>query len=144
MAGEVYVKINGQMHYLWRAVDHEGGVLEPFRYQERDKKAVLKFMKKIMKCHGCAKIIKPTACKTRAGNAKVLADEDGARIDLRARRLPQPLQQRTSLISRDDYKVQRTPWPNGGQWQSKLERLLPTCGNERLVAVGLAAPPHEL
>lgn len=21
---EVYVKINGQMHYLWRAVDHEG------------------------------------------------------------------------------------------------------------------------
>jgi hypothetical protein len=25
---EVYVKINGQMHYLWRAVDHEGEVLE--------------------------------------------------------------------------------------------------------------------
>ena len=27
---EVYVKINGQMHYLWRAVDHEGEVLESF------------------------------------------------------------------------------------------------------------------
>ena len=26
---EVYVKINGQMRYLWRAVDHEGEVLEP-------------------------------------------------------------------------------------------------------------------
>ena len=26
---ETYVKINGQMHYLWRAVDHEGEVLEP-------------------------------------------------------------------------------------------------------------------
>lgn len=25
---EVYVKINGEMHYLWRAVDHEGEVLE--------------------------------------------------------------------------------------------------------------------
>jgi transposase-like protein len=25
---EIYVKINGQMHYLWRAVDHEGEVLE--------------------------------------------------------------------------------------------------------------------
>ena len=27
---EVYVKINGQMRYLWRAVDHEGEVLESF------------------------------------------------------------------------------------------------------------------
>ena len=27
---EVYVKINGEMHYLWRAVDHEGEVLESF------------------------------------------------------------------------------------------------------------------
>lgn len=25
---EVYVKINGEMYYLWRAVDHEGEVLE--------------------------------------------------------------------------------------------------------------------
>ena len=25
---EMYVKINGEMHYLWRAVDHEGEVLE--------------------------------------------------------------------------------------------------------------------
>ena len=25
---EVFVKINGQTHYLWRAVDHEGEVLE--------------------------------------------------------------------------------------------------------------------
>ena len=27
---EVYVKINGEMHYLWRAVDHEGEVIESF------------------------------------------------------------------------------------------------------------------
>ena len=27
---EVFVKINGEMHYLWRAVDHEGEVLESF------------------------------------------------------------------------------------------------------------------
>ena len=31
---EVYVKINGQMHYLWRAVDHEGEVLEIIRHQD--------------------------------------------------------------------------------------------------------------
>ena len=34
---EVYVKINGEMRYLWRAVDHEGEVLESFVTKERDK-----------------------------------------------------------------------------------------------------------
>ena len=49
---EVYVKINGQMHYLWRAVDHEGEVLESFVTKERDKAAALKFIKKALKRHG--------------------------------------------------------------------------------------------
>jgi hypothetical protein len=31
---EVYVKINGEMRYLWRAVDHEGEVLESFVTKE--------------------------------------------------------------------------------------------------------------
>ncbi len=49
---EVYVKINGQMHYLWRAVDHEGEVLEALATKERDKAAALRFMKKAMKRYG--------------------------------------------------------------------------------------------
>jgi len=49
---EMYVKINGQMHYLWRAVDHEGEVLESFATRTRDKATALKFMKKAMKRHG--------------------------------------------------------------------------------------------
>ena len=32
---EVFVKINGETHYLWRAVDHEGEVLESLRHQTR-------------------------------------------------------------------------------------------------------------
>src|SRR5665213_683658 len=36
---EVYVKINGEMRYLWRAVDHEGEVLESCVSKERDKVA---------------------------------------------------------------------------------------------------------
>ncbi len=40
---EVYVKINGQMHYLWHAVDHEDEVLESSATKERHKKAALKF-----------------------------------------------------------------------------------------------------
>ena len=54
---QVYVKINGEMHYLWRAVDHEGEVLESFATKERDNAAALKFMKKLMKHHGCARAI---------------------------------------------------------------------------------------
>ena len=49
---EVYVKINGEMRYLWRAVDHEGEVLESFVTTTRDKAAALKFIKKAMKRHG--------------------------------------------------------------------------------------------
>ena len=44
------------MRYLWRAVDHEGEVLESFVTKERDKAAALKLMKKLMKRHGCAKV----------------------------------------------------------------------------------------
>lgn len=54
---EVYVKINGEMHYLWRAVDREGEALESFASKTRDKPAALKFMKKLMKRHGRAKVI---------------------------------------------------------------------------------------
>jgi|GEM_PF-1051440 hypothetical protein len=36
---EVFVKINGERHYLWRAVDHEGEVLESFVTKTRDKKS---------------------------------------------------------------------------------------------------------
>ncbi|WP_411286352.1 IS6 family transposase, partial [Phenylobacterium sp.] len=49
---EVYVKINGQMHYLWRAVDHEGEVLESYVTKTRDKAAALAFIKRAMKRHG--------------------------------------------------------------------------------------------
>src|SRR5579871_6440104 len=49
---EVYVKINGEMHYLWRAVDHEGEVLESLATKERDKAAALKRMKRLMKRYG--------------------------------------------------------------------------------------------
>lgn len=51
---EMYVKINGEMHYLWRAVDHEGEILESYVTKKRDKAAALTFMKKTLKRHGRA------------------------------------------------------------------------------------------
>ena len=49
---EMYVKLNGEMVYLWRAVDHEGEILESFVTRKRDKSAALAFMKKALKRHG--------------------------------------------------------------------------------------------
>jgi putative transposase len=49
---EMYVKLNGEMVYLWRAVDHEGEILESYITKTRDKSAALAFMKKTLKRHG--------------------------------------------------------------------------------------------
>ena len=54
---EVFVKINGERHYLWRAVDHKGEVLESYVTKTRDKKAALKFLKKTMRKHGGPEVI---------------------------------------------------------------------------------------
>ena len=54
---EVFVKINGETHYLWRAVDHEGEVLESFVTKRRDRRAALAFLKKAMKRYGPPKVI---------------------------------------------------------------------------------------
>lgn len=54
---EVFVKIDGERHYLWRAVEHEGEMLESFVTKNRDKKAALKFRKKAMRKHGRPEVI---------------------------------------------------------------------------------------
>jgi putative transposase len=43
---EMYVKLNGEMAHLWRAVDHEGEILESYLTKERDMAAALRFIKK--------------------------------------------------------------------------------------------------
>jgi len=51
------VKINGETHYLWRAVDHEGEVLESIVTMRRDRRAAQRFLKKLMKQYGAPKMI---------------------------------------------------------------------------------------
>ncbi|CAM3365215.1 DDE domain-containing protein [Paracoccus aminovorans] len=46
---EMFVKINGEQHILWRAVDHEGEVLEGLVTKTRNRKAALNFLRKLMK-----------------------------------------------------------------------------------------------
>ena len=49
---EMFVKINGERHYLWRAVDHEGEVLESYVTKTGDKAAALQFLRKSLRRHG--------------------------------------------------------------------------------------------
>jgi putative transposase len=54
---ELYVKLNGEMVYLWRAVDHEDEVLESYVTRTRDKDAALRFMKKALKWSASGKLV---------------------------------------------------------------------------------------
>ena len=49
---EVFVKINGKQHYLWRAVDQDGEVVDVYLQAKRDGAAAKRFFKRLIKAHG--------------------------------------------------------------------------------------------
>jgi putative transposase len=77
---EVFVKINGETHYLWRAVDHEGEVLEAFVSKRRDRKAALDFLKKIMKKYGVPKVIVTDRLRSYHAAMKIIGNETNQKI----------------------------------------------------------------
>ena len=101
---EVFVKINGEKHYLWRAVDHKGEVLESFATKTRNKAAALKFLRKMMKRHGKPKAIVTDklrsygAAMKEIGNADV--QETGRWLNNRAENSHQPLRRRERAMLR--------------------------------------------
>jgi len=101
---EVFVKINGEKHYLWRAVDHEGEVLESFATKTRNKAAALKFLKKMMKRHGKPKVVVTDrlrsygAAMKEIGNADV--QETGRWLNNRAENSHQPFRRRERAMMR--------------------------------------------
>ncbi len=46
---EVFIKINRTQHYLWRAVDQDGEVVDIFLQKRRDAKAAKRFFKRLLK-----------------------------------------------------------------------------------------------
>ena len=71
---EVFVKINGEAHYLWRAVDHEGEVLESYVTKRRDRKAALKFIRKSMKRYGKPQIVVTDKLRSYGAALKVIGN----------------------------------------------------------------------
>jgi len=95
---EVFVKINGETHYLWRAVDHEGEVLESFVTKRRDRKAALKFLRKAMKRYGPPHIVVTDKLRSYGAAMKVIGNankqETGRWLNNRGENSHQPFRRR--------------------------------------------------
>ena len=71
---EVFVKINCETNYLWRAVDHEREVLESFVTKRRNRKAALKFLRKSMKRYGRPEVVVTDQLKSYGAAMKVIGN----------------------------------------------------------------------
>jgi putative transposase len=101
---EVYVKIKGELHYLWRAVDHEGEILESFVTKTRNKAAALAFMKRALKRHGKAEAIVTDGLKSYSAAMRDLGNldrrETGRWLNNRAENSHLPLRRRERAMLR--------------------------------------------
>ena len=101
---EVFVKINGETHYLWRAVDHEGEVLESYVTKRRDRKAALKFLRKSMKRFGKPEIIVTDKLRSFGAAMKVIGNADrqetGRWLNNRVENSHQPFRRRERAMLR--------------------------------------------
>ena len=101
---EVFVKINGEMHYLWRAVDHEGEVLEVFATKHRDCKAALAFFKRTMKRHGRPRAIVTDRLRSYRAAMREIGNEarqvTGRWLNNRAENSHQPFRRRERAMAK--------------------------------------------
>ncbi len=100
----MFVRINGETHYLWRAVDHEGEVLEVFATKRRDRKAALKFLKRTMKRYGRPRSIVTDRLRSYRAVMKMIGNvtsqECGRWLNNRAENSHQPFRRREGAMAR--------------------------------------------
>ncbi len=101
---EVFVKVNGETRYLWRAVDHEGEVLESFVTKRRDRKAALKFLRKTMKLYGNPHVIVTDKLRSYGAAMKIIGNvqkqETGRWMNNRGENSHQPFRRRERAMQR--------------------------------------------
>jgi len=101
---EAFVPINGQTFYLWRAVDHEGEVLEVFATERRDRKAALRFLKRATQRYGGPETIVTDRLRSYRAAMKVIGVSDrqecGRWLNNRAENSHQPFRRREGAISK--------------------------------------------
>ncbi len=101
---EVFVRINGETYYLWRAVDHEGEVLEAFVSKKRDRKAALRFLRKAMKRYGRPEVVVTDRLRSYRAAMKVIGNEarqeTGRWLNNRAENSHQPFRRRERAMAK--------------------------------------------
>ena len=98
------MKINGETHYLWRAVDHEGEVLEVFSTKRRDRRAALKFLKRTMKRYGRPRSIVTDRLRSYVAAMKAMGIVErqvcGRWLNYRAENSQQPFRRREGAMAK--------------------------------------------
>ena len=98
------MRINGETHYLWRAVDHEGEVLETFVTKRRDQIAALTFLKKVMKRYGNPQKVVTDRLRSYHAAMKEISSEarqaTGRRRNNRAENAHQPFRRRARAMAK--------------------------------------------
>jgi putative transposase len=101
---EVFVRINGKLCYLWRAVDHEGETLEAVVTTNRDKAAALKLLKRVMKKYGRPRIIVTDRLRAYSAAMNEIGATDrhevGRHLNNRAENSHQPFRRRERATQR--------------------------------------------
>jgi len=101
---EVFVKINGERHHLWRAVGHEGKVLESYVTKRRDRTVTPKFLKKAMKRYGPPEVIVTDKLRSYGAAMKVIGNvarqETGRWANNRVENSHQPFRRRERAMLR--------------------------------------------
>jgi putative transposase len=101
---QAFVKVNGKLCYLWRAVDHEGEVLEAVVTAKRDKAAALKLLKRIMKKYGRPRQIVTEGLRAYSAAMKEVGNADcqevGHGFNNRAENSHQPFRRRERAMQR--------------------------------------------
>ena len=101
---EVFVRINGKTHYLWRAVDHEGEVLEVYVTKRRDHRAALEFLRRAMRRYGRPGTITTDRLQSYRAAMKVIgnaaAQSCGQWLNNRAENSHQPFRRREGAMAR--------------------------------------------
>ena len=101
---EVFVRINGETHYLWRAVDHEGEVLEVFATKRRDRRAAIKLLKHAMKRYARPQSIVTDRLQSYRAAMNVIgnaaAQTCGRWLNNRAENSHQPFRRREGAMAR--------------------------------------------
>ena len=110
---EVFVWVNGEIRYLWRAVDHEGEVLEVFATKRRGRKAALRFLKRAMKRYGRPKVIVTDRLKSYRAAMNVIgnaaAQTCGQWLNNRVENSCQPFRRREGAMAKfGDLKTLQT------------------------------------